>query len=133
MDSNGHMTDQIPVPGQPVRGSKTGQPIMALFDLLGRNWALGIIWNLSKGPMTFRALQVSCGGTSPTVLNRRLKELKASGFVERGEDGYQLTKTGAELSDLLRPLGAWADKWAATLDVTDRTSSTMDFEAEGDD
>ena len=29
---------------------------MAAFDLLGRRWAMGIIWNLSKGPATFRSL-----------------------------------------------------------------------------
>ena len=85
------MTSEIPTPGQPVRGSKTGQPIMALFDLLGRSWALGIVWNLSEGPMTFRKLQTECGGVSPTVLNRRIKELTASRIIERGDDGYQLT------------------------------------------
>ena len=31
---------------------------MALFDLLGRRWAMGIIWNLAAGPATFRALQI---------------------------------------------------------------------------
>ena len=30
------MASTLPRPGQPVRGSKTGKPIMALFDLLGR-------------------------------------------------------------------------------------------------
>jgi len=44
----------IPKPGQPVRGSTTGAPIMALFDLLGRRWAMGIIWNLNQGSSTFR-------------------------------------------------------------------------------
>lgn len=117
------MNERIPIPGQPVRGSKTGKPIMALFDLLGRSWALGIVWNLSKGPMTFRALQADCGGTSPTVLNRRLKELMATGFVERGEQGYRLSAAGAELSDLLRPLGALANEWADALDVRGRSST----------
>ncbi|HUI71032.1 MAG TPA: hypothetical protein VL354_10975 [Spirochaetia bacterium] len=46
----------IPKPGRPVRGSTTGAPIMAL-DLLGRRWAMGILWNLAGGPSTFRALQ----------------------------------------------------------------------------
>lgn len=110
------MMSEIPIPGQPVRGSKTGQPIMALFDLLGRSWALGIVWNLSETPMTFRKLQTKCEGVSPTVLNRRIKELTASKIIERGGDGYQLTATGSELSDRLRPLGFWANDWAKTLD-----------------
>ncbi|MFT5881153.1 MAG: DNA-binding HxlR family transcriptional regulator [Moritella sp.] len=36
----------LPIPGEPVRGSSTGKPIMALFDLVGRTWCLGIIWQL---------------------------------------------------------------------------------------
>ena len=32
-----------------VRGSRTGRPIMALLDLLGRRWTLRIIWELRDG------------------------------------------------------------------------------------
>ena len=39
----------IPIPGAQVRGSKTGKPIMALLDLMGRTWALGIVWQLNQG------------------------------------------------------------------------------------
>ena len=109
------MGHDIPRPGIPVRGSKTGKPIMALFDLLGRSWSLGIVWQLSQGPMTFRQLQQSCETVSPTVLNRRLKELSASGFVERGPSGYQLSSMGLELFTLLGPFGAWSSRWAKRL------------------
>jgi DNA-binding HxlR family transcriptional regulator len=38
---------------------------MALLDLLGRRWALGVLWNLSKGgPCTFRELQERCEGVA---------------------------------------------------------------------
>ena len=47
----------IPIPGKPVRGSKTGVPIMALFDLLGRTWAMGVLWQMQNGTFTFRKLQ----------------------------------------------------------------------------
>lgn len=106
------MPSTIPRPGTPVRGSKTGKPIMALFDLLGRSWSLGIIWQLSNGGLTFRQLQTSCETVSPTVLNKRLKELRESGLVERGVDGYQLSKTGLELFGLLEPFGKWSQHWA---------------------
>ncbi|MGZ2259950.1 winged helix-turn-helix transcriptional regulator [Roseobacter sp. A03A-229] len=109
------MTDEIPFPGQPVRGSRTGKPIMALFDLLGRSWALGIIWQLSNGPMTFRQIQTACEQMSPTILNRRLKELVASSIVERSDHGYQLTSEGVELFAFLKPLGGWSKKWADAL------------------
>lgn len=88
---------------------------MALFDLLGRSWALGIIWQLSKGPLTFRQLQTACETVSPTVLNKRLKELRDSGLVTNGQGGYCLTETGTQLFELLHPLGHWSQDWARDL------------------
>jgi len=107
---------QTPKPGRPVRGSRSGVPVMALLDLLGRRWTLGVLWNLSKGgPCTFRELQERCEAISPTVLNSRLKELREAGLVEHSHEGYRATPTGHELYALLVPLGIWAKKWAAKL------------------
>ena len=85
--------------GEPVKGSRTGQPIMVLFDLLSRRWAMGVLWNLADGPRTFRDLQARCGSASPTVLNTRLKELRDVGLVEKTTGGYALSGTGRELFD----------------------------------
>ena len=60
-----------PRPGRPVRGSPSGRPIMALLDLLGRRWALRMLWELREGGLSFRALQERCDGVSPSVLNTR--------------------------------------------------------------
>lgn len=106
------MPSATPRPGSPVRGSKSGKPIMALFDLLGRSWALGIVWQLSERAMTFREVQGACETVSPTVLNKRLKELRECGLIERGDSGYQLTDLGRELFTLLHPFGDWAYRWA---------------------
>ncbi len=89
---------------------------MALFDLLGRRWAMGIIWNLAAGPVTFRALQSPKGraGTktiSPSILNARLKDLQEAKVVERTLDGYALTPLGHELFRLIEPLDLWSLKW----------------------
>jgi len=102
----------LPTPGKPVRGSKSGTPIMALFDLLGRSWAMGIVWQLDKGPATFRGLQERCETISPTTLNKRLKELTQAQIVERSLEGYMLTPRGEELLKRLKPLGQWAREWA---------------------
>jgi DNA-binding HxlR family transcriptional regulator len=89
---------------------------MALLDLLGRRWAMGVLWNLSKdGPCTFRELQERCEAISPTVLNSRLKELREAGLIEHSQVGYRVTSTGQELYSLLVPFGTWAKKWAAKL------------------
>jgi DNA-binding HxlR family transcriptional regulator len=109
------MAHATPLPGQPVRGSTTGQPVMALFDLLGRAWAMGIVWQLGQGALTFRQLRQACEGVSPSLLNRRLKELRVAQLVEGGPDGYQLTLLGSDVLGLLRPLGALADRWAVEL------------------
>jgi len=85
---------------------------MALLDLLGRRWALRVIWELRGEPLSFRETQARCGAISSSVLNDRLAELRAAGVVETGEAGYQLTDEGRELLALYPGLDAWAERWA---------------------
>jgi DNA-binding HxlR family transcriptional regulator len=103
---------KIPKPGTPVRGSETGRPIMALLDLLGRRWALRVIWELREGPLSFRQVQARCGAISSSVLNDRLAELRAAGIVEATGAGYGLTSEGRKLLEVYPPLEAWAQRWA---------------------
>ena len=110
------MAANIPVPGKPVRGSRSGAPIMALLDLLGRRWAMGVLWTMAETePTTFRQLQSNCESISPTVLNKRLAELREAQLVDHGEGGYRVTPLGRELYDYLVPLGGWAKTWGAAL------------------
>lgn len=103
---------KFPVPGQNVRGSSTGAPIMALFDLLGRRWAMGIVWTLAEqGPCTFRTLQTRCDNLSPTTLNTRIAELRTACLIAHDGEGYAVTPKGKELYDMLVPLGIWAKGW----------------------
>jgi len=106
----------IPFPGSAVRGSKTGKPIMALLDLIGRTWSLGIVWQLHQRALTFRELQAQCDGISPTLLNTRLKELRAVGIVIKSINGYTLTLIGKELMAVVYPLGDWSLHWQKELD-----------------
>jgi DNA-binding HxlR family transcriptional regulator len=85
---------------------------MALLDLLGRRWALRVIWELRDDAATFRALQHRCGGISSSVLNDRLTELRRAGVVETTETGYRLTTEGRSLLELFPPLQAWAQRWS---------------------
>ncbi|MGZ4272781.1 MAG: winged helix-turn-helix transcriptional regulator [Solirubrobacteraceae bacterium] len=87
---------------------------MALLDLLGRRWALRVLWELRTGEsLTFRQLQARCSEVSSSVLNDRLRELRGAGIVlaERGR-GYALTPEGARLLEDLAPLDEWATRWA---------------------
>ena len=101
-----------PVTKRRIRGSRTGRPIMVLLDLLGRRWALRILWELRNGALTSRALRTACDEASPTVLNERLKELREAGFIELGDAGYALTALGRELSEKFMPLHHFAEKWS---------------------
>jgi DNA-binding HxlR family transcriptional regulator len=95
-----------------VRGSRTGRPIMALLDLLGRRWTLRIIWELRDGPLTSRALRNACDDASPTVMQARLSELREATLVELvAGDGYRLTPLGNELMESFQPLHRFAERW----------------------
>lgn len=86
---------------------------MAALDLLGRRWALRVLWELRDGnPLSFRELRERCDSMSTSVLNQRLAELREAGLVESGEGGYRLTKPGMQLKDALEPLDRWAKRWA---------------------
>jgi len=86
--------------------------MMALLDLIGRRWALRVVWELREGDATFRDLAHRCDDVSSSVLRDRLRELTVAGIVERGDGGYRLTAEGRELMELLRPLGQWSQRWA---------------------
>lgn len=102
-----------PVPGRPVRGSRTGRPIMATLDLLGRRGALRVLWELrEERVLTFRALERATG-LPPGTLNARIRELREAGVVSP-EQGYRLSPLGLALFEALRPLHDWSLLWAET-------------------
>ena len=85
---------------------------MALLDLLGRRWTLRVLWELRERPLSFRALRAQCDELSPTILNRRLAELREAAIVVLGDDGYGLSEDGSQLVEALLPLHQWAEGWA---------------------
>ena len=97
-----------------VRGSRSGRPIMALLDLLGRRWTLRIIWELREDrALTSRALRAACDEASPTIMQARLGELREAGLVElEPGDGYRLTGLGKELFETFAPLHRFAERWS---------------------
>lgn len=87
---------------------------MVVLDLLGRRWALRILWHLRDGRKeTTRAIQKACEISSPNVLSARLKELKNAGVLSLDpKGGYCLTEHGQALLQAMKPLAKWADQWA---------------------
>jgi DNA-binding HxlR family transcriptional regulator len=108
----GAMTRATPLPGRPVRGSTTGRALMAALDLLGRRWALRILWELRQGPLGARALLGRCDGLSSSVMYERLRELSDAGLVGRNDASeYELTSSGHALERAIAPLNGWAKTW----------------------
>lgn len=104
------------LPGKPVRGSRTGRPVMVLLDLLSRRWTLRLLWELrAERVASFRALRADLDDVSPSILNARLKDLRAARLIELDSAGYRLTALGGQLLEMLIPLGRWADRWATAL------------------
>jgi len=105
---------QGPRPGRPARGTRTGKPLLVAFDLLGRRWALRVLWELREDRLGFRALQQRCEGMSSSVLRDRLAELTGAGLLDTDDAGrYGLSPHGRALLEALKPLSSWAEAWGA--------------------
>lgn len=99
---------------------KYGQfcPVAKATEILGDPWSMLIVRELLLGSSRFSSLQRGLPRISPTILNKRLKELEASGVIvkrpisgQRGHD-YRLTPAGKELSDVVQALAVWGMRWA---------------------
>lgn len=99
------------MPAPRSRASRTGRPIMALLDLMGRRWTMRIVWELREQALGFRELQARCDGMSPSVLTQRLGELEAARIAAR-DGAWALTPLGRELLRRFLPVIEWAEAWA---------------------
>lgn len=77
-------------------------------DLLGRRWALRLVWELRRDTLSFSELR-SRLGVSPSVLSERVRELLESGVIERdGGRRYRLSGHGRRLARILYELNRWS-------------------------
>jgi DNA-binding HxlR family transcriptional regulator len=84
-------------------------PVNAALELLGRRWALRLVWELRRDALPFGALRDRTG-ISSSVLAARLRELTKAGVIERGpQRRYRLTPLGRELARVLYDLNRWAE------------------------
>jgi DNA-binding HxlR family transcriptional regulator len=96
--------------------------MLALLDLLGRRWALRILWELRSRPATFQALQLRCDSMSTSVLSQRLGELREAQLVEKQGGGeYRLTEHGSRLLTRLDGMDDWTRQWDSALRGTSRS------------
>src|SRR4051812_26204360 len=101
------------MPGDPPSSTP---PMLALLELLGRRWALRILWELRLEPATFQALHARCDYMSTSVLSQRLGELRDAQLVEKDQAGqYRLTEPGSRLLARLDGMDEWTQEWARRL------------------
>ena len=92
-------------------------PIERGMRLLGGKWKGSILWHLKDGPVRFNDLARQMGGASKKMVNQRLKEMEASGMVERRvlstrpiAVAYDITDFGRSALDVLEQLKTWAER-----------------------
>ena len=87
----------------------SAKPVEAALDLLGRRWALRLVWELRRSTLSFSDLRRRTE-ISPSVLSARLGELVEAGVLERDAGRrYRLSGQGRELARLLYELNRWAE------------------------
>jgi DNA-binding HxlR family transcriptional regulator len=86
------------------------KPVEHALDLLGRRWALRLVWELRRTTLAFSELRERTG-ISPSVLSDRLAELVKAQVIERDSGGrYRLSGGGRELARVLYELNRWAQQ-----------------------
>jgi DNA-binding HxlR family transcriptional regulator len=88
----------------------SSRPVESVLDLLGRRWALRLIWELRRSALSFSELRRRTA-ISPSVLSARLNDLVSAGIVERDPGRrYRLSGRGRELARLLYEINRWAEQ-----------------------
>jgi DNA-binding HxlR family transcriptional regulator len=83
-------------------------PLASGLDVVGSRWALLVVRELMLGPRRFSEVQAELQGASTDMVAVRLKELMASGLIERSADrAYALTDTGFDLAPVVAAVNQW--------------------------
>ncbi|MTH51998.1 transcriptional regulator [Bacillus mangrovi] len=92
--------------------------IHTAFNLLGKRWNGMLIHVLMDGPKRFKELSEIIPGISQKMLAERLKELEASGMLERSvypetpiKVIYSLTEKGKALESVMKEVQKWGNRY----------------------
>jgi len=94
------------------------EDLQFILQVLGGKWKLHILTNLYDGKKRFKELERKITGISPKMLIKELKDLEATGIVNRQTFNtvpitveYSLTKEGLTLKPILDEMKSWAVKF----------------------
>lgn len=93
-------------------------PVARTLEKIGDKWSLLIIRDLLQGPQRFTDLMGYLNHITPKWLTQRLRELEASGIIERDTQPgrrqiwYRLTSAGRDLAPIVDALADWGFRYA---------------------
>lgn len=95
-------------------------------ELVGRKWSGGILLALARGATRFSEITAAVVGLSDRLLAQRLRELEASGIVDRTvtpttpvQVRYALSPHGRALMTALQPLVHWNQEHRAATEAAE--------------
>ena len=107
-------------------------PVEATLELIGGKWKGIILFYLLSGRLRFSELKRQIGCVTQRMLTKQLRELEASGLVNRivyaevpPKVEYELTKEGKSLKPILNSLKKWGEAHAMKL-LENRASNRSD-------
>lgn len=84
--------------------------------VIGDNWTLSIIGNLSRGPLRFCEIERAVTGVNPVTLSNRLKKLEQEKIIIRKEETldkisvtYELTEKGRAILPIIESIEKFAN------------------------
>lgn len=97
-------------------------PVEATLELIGGKWKGIVLFYLLDGRVRFSELKRRIGCVTQRMLTKQLRELEASGLVNRTiyaevppRVEYELTKEGKSLKSILTALKKWGETHGLTL------------------
>ena len=97
-------------------------PVEATLELIGGKWKGMVLFHLLGGKMRFGELMRAIGCVTQRMLTKQLRELEASGLVNRIVHAevpprveYELTTEGESLEPILNALKDWGETHAVKL------------------
>ncbi len=93
-------------------------PVAKAAEVFCERWTALILRDLACGVSRFSDLQRGVPLMSPSLLSRRLRQLKAEGVVGRHRSAtgrgwtYHLTPAGEDFAPLVEALGVWGQRWS---------------------
>ena len=93
-------------------------------DRIGERWTLLIVRDMLLGPRRYSQLLESLQGITTNLLAKRLKDMQASGLIEKLGSGpatrYLLTREGEALEPAVMELARWGGRFMGNVAPQDR-------------